>query len=90
MLHTIMKTRTCSLQVLLQKYFQSFHRYSIWHHSIFRMVTTVESCVFVLIVFVLTLGCCLLALTMKIDKRRKEGRNNRVPMRQPDGNDFIG
>ena len=54
------------------------------------MVTTVKSCVFVLIVFVLTLGCCLLALTMKIDKRRKEGRNNRVPMRQPDGNDFVG
>jgi len=55
-----------------------------------NMVTTVKSCVFVLIVFVLTLGCCLLALTMKIDKRRKEGRNNRVPMRQPDGNDFVG
>ena len=51
---------------------------------------TDKSCVFVLIVFVLTLGCCLLALTMKIDKRRKEGRNNRLPMRQPDGNDFVG
>merc|ERR1712147_402635 len=28
------------------------------------------SCVFILIIFVLTLGCCLIALTMKLDKRR--------------------